>query len=102
MRCFYDPGEFGINHFLRALQLYNTSSELHHTLRAKLLEVLDVCATQAFGSVGLTTLSHPNPYREGCSRTLVGCFVPLRKGVGRSNPPLLTSRMFSPAALAFC
>lgn len=42
-------GEFGINHFLRALQLYNTSSDFHRTLRAKLLEVLDVCATQALG-----------------------------------------------------
>lgn len=43
-------GEFSINHFLRALQLYNTGSKLHRTLRSKLLEVLDVCATQDFSA----------------------------------------------------
>jgi hypothetical protein len=41
--------EFGFNHFLRALQLHKTDSELDRCLRAKLLQVLDIFAEQEFG-----------------------------------------------------
>ena len=42
--------EFGCTHFLRALQVHPTESDLDKRLRAKLLQVMDIFAAQRFGT----------------------------------------------------